>query len=62
MSTVPLVTRPGTEVQIKEAVESQTGAQLRFEDVADDSVVRELEKSGFNRQRSTNSEAAGGLV
>ncbi|MGH7871819.1 MAG: ABC transporter substrate-binding protein [Candidatus Binatia bacterium] len=45
--TVPLVTRPGTEVQIKEAVSRKPGAQLRFEDVADDSVVRELEKSGF---------------
>ena len=44
---VPLVTRPGTEVQVKEAVSRKPGAQLRFEDVADDSVVRELEKSGF---------------
>jgi NitT/TauT family transport system substrate-binding protein len=44
---VPLVTRPGTEVQIKEAVSRKPGAQLRFEDVADDSIVRELEKSGF---------------
>jgi NitT/TauT family transport system substrate-binding protein len=45
--TVPLVTRAGTEVQIKEAVSRKPGAQLRFEDVADDSIVRELEKSGF---------------
>ncbi|HVO93030.1 MAG TPA: ABC transporter substrate-binding protein [Terriglobales bacterium] len=44
---VPLVTRAGTEVQIKEAVSRKPGAQLRFEDVADDSIVRELEKSGF---------------
>lgn len=44
---VPLVTRPGTEVQIKEAVSRKPGAQLRFEDVADDSIVRDLEKSGF---------------
>ena len=44
---VPLVTRPGTEAQIKEAVSRKPGAQLRFEDVADDSIVRDLEKSGF---------------
>ena len=44
---VPLVTRPGTEAQIKEAVARKPGTQLRFEDVADDSIVRDLEKSGF---------------
>lgn len=44
---VPLVTRPGTEVQIKEAVGRKPGAQLRFEDMVDESIVRELEKSGF---------------
>ena len=44
---VPLVTRAGTEAQIKEAVSRKPGAQLRFEDVADDSIVRDLEKSGF---------------
>jgi NitT/TauT family transport system substrate-binding protein len=44
---VPLITRPGTEVQIKEATSRKPGAQLRFEDVADESIVRELEKSGF---------------
>jgi NitT/TauT family transport system substrate-binding protein len=44
---VPLVTRPGVEVQIKEATGRKPGAQLRFEDLVDESIVRELEKSGF---------------
>jgi len=44
---VPLVTRAGTDTQIKDAVGRKPGAQLRFEDMVDDSIVRELEKSGF---------------
>ncbi len=44
---VPLVTRAGTEIQIKEAVSRKPGAQLQVEDMVDDSIVRELEKSGF---------------
>ena len=44
---VPLITRPGTEVQIKEATSRKPGTQLRFEDIVDESIVRELEKSGF---------------
>ena len=44
---VPLVTREGTEVQIKEALARKPGATLRVEDIVDDSIVRELEKSGF---------------
>jgi NitT/TauT family transport system substrate-binding protein len=44
---VPLVTRPGLEVQIKEAVARKPGVQLRFEDLVDESLVRELDKSGF---------------
>jgi NitT/TauT family transport system substrate-binding protein len=44
---IPLVTREGTEVQIKEALARKPGATLRVEDVVDDSIVRELEKSGF---------------
>ncbi|HSF57349.1 MAG TPA: ABC transporter substrate-binding protein [Candidatus Binatia bacterium] len=44
---VPLVTRAGTETQIKEATSRKPGAQLRIEDMVDDSIVRELEKSGF---------------
>ena len=44
---VPLVTREGTEVQIKEALARKPGATLKVEDMVDDSIVRELEKSGF---------------
>jgi NitT/TauT family transport system substrate-binding protein len=44
---VPLVTRAGTEVQIKEALSRKPGATLKIEDMVDDSIVRELEKSGF---------------
>jgi hypothetical protein len=44
---VPLVTRAGVEVQIKEATARKPGMQLRFEDVVDESIVRELDKSGF---------------
>lgn len=44
---VPLVTREGTEVQIKEALARKPGANLRVDDIVDDSIVRELEKSGF---------------
>src|ERR671925_2046846 len=44
---VPFVKRAGVEVQIKEAVARQPGAQLRFEDMVDETIVRELEKSGF---------------
>lgn len=44
---VPLVTREGTEVQIKEALARKPGAVLRVQDIVDDSIVRELEKSGF---------------
>jgi NitT/TauT family transport system substrate-binding protein len=44
---VPLVTRAGVETQIKEALSRKPGAQLRFEDLVDESIVRELEQSGF---------------
>jgi len=44
---VPLVTRTGAETQIREATSRKPGAQLRFEDLADESIVRELEKKGF---------------
>jgi NitT/TauT family transport system substrate-binding protein len=44
---VPLVTREGTEAQIKEAVSRKAGASIKLEDMVDDSIVRELEKSGF---------------
>jgi NitT/TauT family transport system substrate-binding protein len=44
---VPLVTKAGVETQIKEAGSRKPGARLRFEDLVDESIVRELEKSGF---------------
>ena len=44
---VPLVTRAGVEIQIQEAVGRKPGAQLRFEDMVDEGIVRELEKNGF---------------
>ena len=44
---VPLVTREGMEVQIKDALARKPGTSLRVEDIVDDSIVRELEKSGF---------------
>ena len=44
---VPLVTRAGAELQIKDALSRKPGARLRFEDMVDESIVLELEKSGF---------------
>jgi hypothetical protein len=44
---VPVVTRAGMEVQIKDATARKPGSQLRYEDLTDESIVRELEKSGF---------------
>ena len=44
---VPLVTREGTEVQIKEALARKPGATLHVDDIVDDSLVREIDKSGF---------------
>jgi NitT/TauT family transport system substrate-binding protein len=46
---VPLVTHDGTEVQIKEALalSRKPAGTIRFEDIADDSLVREIEKTGF---------------
>jgi NitT/TauT family transport system substrate-binding protein len=44
---VPLVTREGTEVQIKDAVSRKPGTIIKLEEMVDDSIVRELEKSGF---------------
>jgi len=44
---VPLITRAGVETQIRDALARKPGARLRFEDIADESIVRELERSGF---------------
>jgi hypothetical protein len=35
------------EVQLKEALARRVGASLKVEDMVDDSIVRELDKSGF---------------
>jgi hypothetical protein len=44
---VPLVTREGMDVQIKEALSRKPGMTLKVDDIVDDSIVRELEKSGY---------------
>ena len=44
---VPLVTRKGLDIQIKEALARKPGATLRVEDIVDESIVMELEKEGF---------------
>jgi NitT/TauT family transport system substrate-binding protein len=44
---VPYVTREGMEAQIKEALARKPGAALRVEDMVDDSIVKELEATGF---------------
>lgn len=43
---VPLVTRPGMEAQILEAAR-KPGTVMKFEDIVDESIVREVDKSGF---------------
>jgi ABC-type nitrate/sulfonate/bicarbonate transport system substrate-binding protein len=44
---VPLVTREGMEIQIKDALTRKPGVTLRTGDIVDDSIVLELEKEGF---------------
>ena len=44
---VPLVTKEGMEIQIKEALVRKPGAIFKVSDVVDDSIVTELEKEGF---------------
>jgi len=44
---VPLVTREGMEIQIKEALIRKPSATFKVSDVVDDSIVIELEKEGF---------------
>ena len=44
---VPLVTKEGMEIQIKEALVRKPGATFKVSDVVDDSIVTELEKEGF---------------
>jgi hypothetical protein len=35
------------EAQIQEAVARKPGASVKFDDIVDESIVKELEKSGF---------------
>ena len=44
---VPLVSREGMEIQLKEALARKPGVNLKVDDIIDDSVVNELEKEGF---------------
>lgn len=44
---VPYVTRAGAELQVKDALERNPEAALSVDDVVDNSIVRELDKSGF---------------
>jgi hypothetical protein len=44
---VPLVGRVGAEDQLKESLSRKPGVSMKFEDWVDDSIVRELDKSGF---------------
>jgi NitT/TauT family transport system substrate-binding protein len=44
---VPLVTKEGMEIQIKEALVRKPGATFKVSEIVDDSIVTELEKEGF---------------
>lgn len=44
---VPYITKEGTKVQIEEAMARKPGVKLRVEDLIDESLVRELDESGF---------------
>lgn len=44
---VPRVTREGTATQLKEATAKKPAPNLKTEDLYDDRIVRELERSGF---------------
>jgi ABC-type nitrate/sulfonate/bicarbonate transport system substrate-binding protein len=44
---VPLATKEGMEIQIKEALARKPGATLKLSEIVDDSIVIELEKEGF---------------
>jgi ABC-type nitrate/sulfonate/bicarbonate transport system substrate-binding protein len=44
---VPLATREGMDVQIKEALARKPGASLKVDEIVDDSLVVELDKEGF---------------
>ena len=44
---VPLATKEGMAIQIKDALARKPGASLKVDDVVDDSIVTELDKEGF---------------
>lgn len=44
---LPYVTREGMEAQLRDALARKPGAAFRLGDLVDDSLVQELEKSGF---------------
>ena len=44
---VPLATKEGMAIQIKDALGRKPGASLKVDDVVDDSIVTELDKEGF---------------
>jgi NitT/TauT family transport system substrate-binding protein len=44
---VPIVSREGMEIQLKEALARKPGVNLKVDDIIDDSIVTELEKEGF---------------
>ncbi len=47
---VPLVTRAGTEIQIKDALARRPGASLWVEDLVDESIVRELVRQAHHER------------
>jgi hypothetical protein len=44
---VPLVGREGMETEIKATTARKSGATLRAEDIANNSIVQDLVKNGF---------------
>jgi len=47
LDRVPYVTREGMELQLKDALSRKPGANVKVDDIIDDTVVAELEKEGF---------------
>jgi ABC-type nitrate/sulfonate/bicarbonate transport system substrate-binding protein len=44
---LPLVTRDGMDIQLKEAIGRRANVNLKLDDIIDDSVVLQIEKEGF---------------
>jgi len=47
LERVPYVTRPGMEIQIKEARKTNPAIKVTVNDLVDDTIVQELERDGF---------------